>query len=82
MLYPLQSLSHVLSITIYSTLVAFAIAFVLSLTLWYLGVEDVEPGEPPVVRSSIPFIGHMIGLLRHHNNYFTILRCAGFRTHF
>jgi hypothetical protein len=76
--YSAQSLADVLTKTIYPALIAFVFALISLLTLWFWGVEDVDPGEPPVVRSRIPFIGHMIGLLRHHNNYFTTLRCVGY----
>ncbi|RDW93638.1 cytochrome P450 [Aspergillus mulundensis] len=32
-----------------------------------------DPREPPVVGSTIPFVGHLIGLLRHGTGYFAIL---------
>ncbi|GAB1317100.1 hypothetical protein MFIFM68171_07310 [Madurella fahalii] len=34
----------------------------------------VEPREPPLLKPRIPFIGHIIGLMRHQANYHTILR--------
>ncbi|CZR63469.1 related to cytochrome P450 oxidoreductase [Phialocephala subalpina] len=73
MSYSTQSLANLLTKAIYPALTTFAFALVSLLALWFTGIEDVEPGEPPVVHSKIPFIGHMIGMLRHHNNYFTIL---------
>ena len=33
------------------------------------------PSEPPVVTSSIPYIGHILGLLRHGTRYYQITRC-------
>ena len=32
------------------------------------------PNEPPVVDSSIPFVGHIIGLLRHGHRYYQVVR--------
>ncbi|KAK4038603.1 cytochrome P450 [Parachaetomium inaequale] len=31
----------------------------------------LDPQEPPLVRSKIPFIGHVIGLLRHGTKYYS-----------
>ncbi|TVY21382.1 7-alpha-hydroxycholest-4-en-3-one 12-alpha-hydroxylase [Lachnellula arida] len=69
-----QSLIGLLTKSIYPALVVFVVALASLIVLLFLGAEDVDPEEPPVVRPSIPFFGHMIGLLRHHNNYFTLLR--------
>ncbi|KAH8655085.1 cytochrome P450 [Tricladium varicosporioides] len=74
MSFTARSLAGLLtSSAIYPALAALIIALISFLTLRFVGFEDVEPGEPPVVRSRIPFIGHMLGLLNHHNNYFTML---------
>ena len=32
-----------------------------------------DPREPPVVHSSIPVIGHFIGLIRYGSSYFSML---------
>ncbi|KAK3367579.1 cytochrome P450 [Podospora didyma] len=37
-------------------------------------LRDVTPLEPPVLKPSIPIIGHLIGLFRHHSHYLRILR--------
>lgn len=71
-----QSLIGLLTVSIYPALAIFVAASASLIALWSLGAEDVDPEEPPVVRPSIPFFGHIIGLLRHHNNYFTLLRCV------
>ncbi|KAF8855360.1 cytochrome P450 [Acephala macrosclerotiorum] len=71
MSYSIQDLADLLSNAKYPALIAFALISILA--LWFMDFGDVEPGEPPLVYSNIPFIGHMIGMLRHHNNYFTIL---------
>ena len=33
----------------------------------------LDPLEPPLLKPSIPLIGHIIGLLRHGVDYFSIL---------
>jgi hypothetical protein len=66
--------TDILTKALYPILITFSIAVATIVALWLLGIEDVEPQEPPVLRPKIPFIGHMIGLLSHHNNYFTMLR--------
>jgi len=75
MVFPTQSLAGLLTpIAIYPALITLVIILVSFLPLKFLGFEDVEPQEPPVVRSRMPLVGHLIGLLKHHNNYFTMLR--------
>ena len=75
MLFTMQSFtSLVKSNAVCSVFVALIVTSISLLVLWLLGFEDVQPKEPPVVRSQIPFIGHMLGLLKHHNNYFTKLK--------
>ena len=36
----------------------------------------VDPREPPLVRSRIPFFGHFIGLLRYGTDYYVQLQCV------
>lgn len=47
---------------------------------WYvldhLYIPRHLPDEPPAVRSSIPYLGHIIGLLRHGIKYYEITRCV------
>ncbi len=33
-----------------------------------------DPREPPLVKSNIPFIGHIIGIFRHKMEYFELLK--------
>lgn len=46
--------------------------------LMLLPSRDISDGpeEPPYVASGIPYIGHIIGLLRYGNLYYRDLRCA------
>ena len=36
----------------------------------------LDPREPPLVRSKVPFIGHILGLITEESNYFTRLACV------
>lgn len=38
-----------------------------------------DPREPPFVAASIPYIGHIIGLMRSKFNYYVQLRYTQFR---
>jgi hypothetical protein len=38
---------------------------------------DVAPQEPPLLKPKIPFIGHIIGLMKHEASYFSILKYVG-----
>jgi hypothetical protein len=54
-----------------------AVIALVCLRLWPSGLD---PKEPRLIPSSIPFIGHAIGMLRHQQRYFDILRydyCVG-----
>lgn len=33
-----------------------------------------DPREPPTVASSIPFIGHIVGMFRHQVFYYSLVR--------
>lgn len=47
-------------------------------TIWYLldyfYVPKHHPDEPPVVSHPIPYVGHIIGLLRHGTRYYEMTR--------
>jgi hypothetical protein len=38
-----------------------------------LSTPRLEPGEPPLLKSNIPFIGHFIGIIRHQGKYLKML---------
>jgi hypothetical protein len=46
----------------------------LALFLWRFSASGLDPREPPEAVSKIPFIGHLIGMLKHENYYFEILK--------
>jgi len=41
---------------------------------WRLLPSSTDPREPPIIKPSIPFIGHIIGIYRHKMEYFEMLR--------
>jgi hypothetical protein len=51
-----------------------------AIAFWYLldyyCTPQHLPDEPLVVSSSIPYIGHIIGLIRHGTRYYEITRCV------
>lgn len=56
--------------TIMISLVTIAVA----LLLWSFSRSGIDPREPPEVPGKIPFIGHIIGMLTYHVDYYTLLR--------
>jgi len=76
MLFSVQSLAGFGAVTAHPLIAIFVFVVSFLAALWLMGIENVESREPPVLRSRIPFIGHLISLFRYHNNYFTILRCV------
>ncbi|PVI00474.1 cytochrome P450 [Periconia macrospinosa] len=48
-----------------------ALAVVAGALISYFGRIQVDSREPPVVHPKIPFIGHLIGMIRHGPLYFT-----------
>lgn len=41
---------------------------------WQFFFTALDPREPPEVRSSIPFVGHLLGMLWYKAEYVTVLR--------
>lgn len=37
---------------------------------------SLDPREPPLVCSTVPFIGHILGMVQHQSDYFTRLVCV------
>lgn len=60
-----------LSSTFVTVLLLLIIVYV---SLVYLFSPKYDPKEPPVVSSFIPYVGHILGLLRYGQRYFEILR--------
>jgi hypothetical protein len=46
----------------------------LGLVYWRLTLSRIDPREPPEVPAKIPFIGHMVGMLTYHIDYFAMLK--------
>ncbi len=56
----------------------FAVIMILAFAIIYhrssLGRTSQELPEPPVVRTMVPFFGHIIGVIRYGKNYYQRLR--------
>lgn len=69
----LDILQHVqhgkLSATVVVVLIALAIAALMKLL-----TPAMDPCEPPLVKPTIPIIGHIIGIVQHQSSYHKILR--------
>ena len=60
-----------------NTTLLLALAIVLATTWYaldYFYVPKQLPNEPPLVGHHIPYIGHIIGLLRYGTRYYQIIR--------
>jgi len=51
-----------------------AAAVVLVLLLPWIWTPRLDPSEPPLVKPTIPLIGHIIGLIQHQAKYHLILQ--------
>jgi hypothetical protein len=60
------------------TLTIPAFIAVVILLYWRLLPSSLDPREPPLVTSKIPFIGHAIGMLRKQQRYLEALRYVEF----
>ena len=61
--------------SLFSTFVGISLLVVIVyLSLVYLFGPNYDPREPPVISSLVPFVGHILGLLRYGQRYFEILR--------
>ena len=49
--------------------------------LWRKADVSLDPDEPPIALSRIPFIGHIIGLMRYQIEYFETLWSVPTITH-
>ena len=61
--------------SLFSTFVGILLLVVIVyVSLVYLFGPKYDPREPPVISSLVPFVGHILGLLRYGQRYFEILR--------
>jgi hypothetical protein len=56
------------------TLTVSAFTALAILLCWRLWPSSLDPREPPIAPSKIPFIGHAIGMLRRQQRYLEALR--------
>ena len=74
----LEAISSRLSLDGFWSAVLIVVA-ALGLLLWQRIRIKMDPQEPPLLRPWIPFIGHLIGMLRYHQAYFEKLRFVTLR---
>ena len=61
--------------SLFSTFVGILLLVVIVyVSLVYMFGPKYDPREPPVISSLVPFVGHILGLLRYGQRYFEILR--------
>ena len=49
--------------------------------LWRKADVSLDPDEPPIALAKIPFIGHILGLMRYQIEYFEKLWSVTITTH-
>jgi len=54
-----------------SGLIVFLIGYV---TLQYFATKKVDPREPLVVASTLPYLGHILGILQNGSKYYKMIR--------
>lgn len=48
-------------------------ALAIGLICWQRLQVKIDPREPPILKPTIPFVGHIIGILRYQMAYFDTL---------
>lgn len=43
-------------------------------TVQYFATRKVDPREPPVISSTLPYLGHILGVLQNGGKYYKIIR--------
>ncbi len=66
------STSSALPVSVLSLLVA-AGSFLVYILHRYLSI-DYDPREPPIIKSRIPYVGHILGIIRYGTKYFKIVK--------
>lgn len=50
-----------------------AVLVVIATVMYVLSGPRIDDREPPVLKSKIPIVGHLIGMIRHQSAYFKVL---------
>jgi hypothetical protein len=64
--------SPALPVSVLSLLVA--AATVVAVILHRFLAIDYDPREPPIIKPRIPYIGHILGIIRHGTKYFDTVK--------
>lgn len=57
-----------------ATYIAIIATLSLLVVFMRLSVPNLDPREPPLLKSRVPFIGHTVGLLAHSADYFSKIK--------
>lgn len=44
------------------------------ITIQYFATRKVDPREPPVISSTLPYLGHILGILQNGGKYYKMIR--------
>lgn len=51
-----------------------ALITILYATVQYFATRKIDPREPPIVSSTLPYLGHVLGTLQNGNKYYKMIR--------
>ena len=55
-------------------LVTLILVVILYATVQYFATRKIDPREPPIVFSTLPYLGHVLGMLLNGSKYHKIIR--------
>ncbi len=58
----------------FASIALFSLVILNAAILRHLSLRKVDPREPPVLPSTVPFIGHIYGIINYGASYFKYLR--------
>ena len=68
-----MALNNLLSAQVDGPRITILLGGIVVVLLWRVFAVKLDPNEPPALKSSIPVVGHLIGLVRNAHNYYRIL---------
>lgn len=52
----------------------FVLIVILYATVQYFATRKIDPREPPIVSSTLPYLGHVLGTLQNGSKYYKMIR--------
>jgi hypothetical protein len=52
----------------------FVLVIILYATVQYFATRKIDPREPPIVSSTLPYLGHVLGTLQNGSKYYKTIR--------